>query len=270
MDTIDIYTAAHIMSFLDYKSKINFASTCKFLRKLVEFIEEINVNKFTTEEQLHKYKNLKTLNLNITGVKIDLSKFQQLTTFRCPGYNLSKIINFYNVNSLTTLDVSNCTNLLEIDSFKNLTSLTCCWNYKISGLDSLAKTLTYLDCTGCHNIKNLNKLVNLTELNCSKCDQVKNLDNLINLTSLNCNGCTKISDINKLTNLVTLRMNDTNIMNIDKLVNLEMLERCLVEQEFANMIDLGKLIKLTHLKCSRYYVSNEDNLPNLKSIEYVK
>lgn len=253
MNKIDIYTAAHIMQFLDQKSKIMLSSTCKYFRQLLNFITEINITNVKRIQYLFslKYKSIVQRPLfttievfdavNIEHIKY-ISLFKNLISLNCSG-------------SLITTP--------EITCFNNLTSLNCSWCTHIINLTNLPN-LTSLDCSYCQNIKNLGKLPNLIKLNCSYTNIVK-LDNFTKLRKLNCCNCDYITDLSKLKKLTVLECYGTHIKNLDQLQSLTDLN---CGNTTISNTEINKLTNLIHLNCSFCYkINNLDELKNLVSLE---
>ena len=151
-------------------------------------------------------------NVTIEGVKEPSSKSKGSTTYILTSQTVIirgdvKKLNVWN-NQLTSLDVSGCTALTELDCYKNpLTRIN------LSGCQSLENfwwtdgRLTSLDVSGCTALTTLwcyrNKL---TALDVSGCTALTTLDCSSNqLTSLDVSGCTALTTLwcyrNKLTSL---------------------------------------------------------------------
>ncbi len=94
--------------------------------------------------------------------------------------------------NLTSLDLSNCLSLQNLDVLANLTNLTS------------------LSLYGCKSLQNVDVLANLTNLNSldlGDCDYLQNVDvlaNLTNLTSLTLYKCTSLQNVDGLANLTNL------------------------------------------------------------------
>jgi hypothetical protein len=123
---------------------------------------------------------------------------------------------FINLSSLTSLEVNNCWNLLNLDFLENLTNLTnikliFCGKLKISDGKANFPHITSLSLTSIEHFKNLDWLVkfpNLKYLHLSYIDSLNNIDGLINCKNLNNIGlyCNRdiLENVNILTNFPNL------------------------------------------------------------------
>ncbi|MCH2045093.1 MAG: T9SS type A sorting domain-containing protein [Saprospiraceae bacterium] len=143
-------------------------------------------------------------------------------------------------NNLSTIDISNNTNLTYFDCFLNpaLTNLDLSSNVNLTYLNYAGNTLSNVD---------LSNNINLTHLNCAG-NIISNLDlsNNINLTYLDCS-------FNEISNL-----------DLSNKVNLEHLN-CSRNDLFS--LDVSNNINLTHLDCS-YDSLSSINLSNNISLNY--
>ena len=113
-----------------------------------------------------------------------------------------------NKNQLTSLDVSGCTSLTKLSCRSNqLTSLDVSGCTALTKLDCFDNQLTSLDVSGCTALTELSCSSNpLTSINLSGCQSLKEFSwTRDKLTSLNVSGCTSLTELycsyNQLTSL---------------------------------------------------------------------
>ena len=112
-----------------------------------------------------------------------MQRSHALKSLRLYNLNVHSIPSLFTLSQLTSLDISKCNDLIELDGLANLKQLTylnisLCQN--LSRIDCLAslKHLRYLNLSGCKSITELHGLESLTQLTTLK------LSNCINLTIL--------------------------------------------------------------------------------------
>ena len=147
--------------------------------------------------------------------------------------NLNKSLKRSNIKSLNFYENEEWTELPScISSFTSLTSLDLSYCYALQNVDGLANltNLTSQDLSGCDALQNVDGLANctnLTSLDLMVCEALQNVDglaNCTNLTSLNLNLCRALKNIDglaKLTKLTSLDLSYCDALkNIDSLANL--------------------------------------------------
>ncbi len=234
---------------------------------------------------LEAFVNLENLYLGFYNLtSLDVSMLVNLKDFSCSTSSLLSNINVSNLNSLTSLSVSNC-NLsnLDLTGCNNITYLNCT-NNKLTSLDiSNLSNLQYLDCSDqadstSQGISNLDfsGLNNIILLNCSG-NNLTNLDvsNLTNLLVLNCknqrfqNGDIGISsiDVSALTNLLSLNVGGNSIETLE-LYNLTQLTSLDCFGNQITNLDVTNNPFLTRLGCSNNFLTSLDlsNSSNLTTL----
>ena len=117
--------------------------------------------------------------------------------------------------SLTSLDLSDCESLRDLNPIANSTQLT---NLNLSSCESLTDLspianltqLTSLDLYSCESLTDLSQTANLTQLtslNLSSCESLTDLSpiaNLTQLTSLDLSSCKFLTDLSPIANLTQL------------------------------------------------------------------
>jgi len=181
-----------------------------------------------------------SLSANKLKGNIDVSGCPYLTLLWCFNGNAQPTTNY---NSITSINVSGCTNLQDLDCMSN-NSLT---TINASGCSSLTRLwcqdsqVTSLDASNCTNLDDLEGDNNqLKNLNIDGCTNLKTLNCSYNqLTSLNVKSCTNLNilncvdnqltsiDVSGYTNLVAVNCYDNLLtsLNVDGCSNLQYL-RC--------------------------------------------
>ena len=182
-------------------------------------------------------------NLNLTGKGLtdlsDIEWFTGLTTLNC-----SK-------NSLTELDVSNCTALMMLDSsFNQLTALDVSAN----------AALTYLDCSN-------NQLTELEVSNCTALAELLCYSN--QLTALDVSGCTALTildcrsnqltelDVSANTALTALECSNNQLTALD-VSNCTVLTGLGCGDNHLAELDVSNCMALTTLECSNNQLMSLD------------
>jgi len=163
-------------------------------------------------------------------------------TFRNrPGLYLEHLsslhaIQYFTSTKLTSLTLSNCSQVRDLTPLANLTQLT---------------SLTLRDCAQVSDLSPLANLTQLTSLTLRDCAQVSDLSplaNLTQLTSLNLRNCAQVSDLSPLANLTQLTLTlwgYDQVSDLSPLANLTQLTLTL--WGYAQVSDLSPLANLTQL-----------------------
>lgn len=165
------------------------------------------------------------------------------------------------------------TNMVGIENFTNMQSLTCGFNpltsLDISNLIQLKK----LVCSGTQiNSLNLSTLVNLEELDCGNNPQlislIVNVSNIINTVNCKSNNLTSL-DLSVFPNLKSLDCSYNQLTNIN-LSNFPNFENLTCSNNLLNSLNINGLTNLKVLECgynSQLPLINFSNFPNLQVID---
>ena len=182
--------------------------------------------------------------------------------------DLTGIENFKNLsvlycshNNLTTLDLSDCTDLRNLSCGHNqLTSLDVSKNTALSDLGCEYNQLTSLDVSGCIDLKQLSCYTNqLTSLDVSNCSALTNL-------SCNDNQITSL-DVSNNSALSFLQCRHNNLTSLDVSNNPELrFFTCYGNQ--LTSLDVSKNTALTNLGCSDNQLTSLD-VSNNTALEFL-
>ena len=217
---------------------------------------------YYTIENLHIYKNIKSLNCNNLLIRNISETFDYLEKLYCSNCGLEE--NNYWGKNLIYLNCSS-NKIKKLCNLPQKLKVLLCKENIIEELNCLNEYLVELDCSYNKIIKLNNLPENLIKLNCSF-NKIKELDNLpIGLKIIDCSN-------NELVNLdflpyglEILHCNNNNVVNLDNLPNsLQFLSLNGIDT-ITNLDNLPNSLKF--LNCEKLFnLINIKNLP--KNLEY--
>lgn len=242
-------------------SGIGAFSNLKKINCSGNYIQTLDFSGNLSLESIECSENM-ALSLNLTGLVnltyLDCRVLPRLTALNLTGLTRLTILKC-GLNSITSLDVSSLTNLLELDcSFAHLSSLNLSGLVNLKSLNCSSNELTSLDITSLGRLEVFDYSYNdLSSLNTSSLTALRKLDcNAVGITSL---------DLSPFPNLVKLSCHSNflttlDVSNSDNLMELECSDNGLTT------LNLSNLISLKYLACSYNQLTNLD-LSGLSNIE---
>ena len=156
----------------------------------------IRVSAITNLEEVHRYENLKGLQLykchdlrTLDGIEV-CSNLEDLEIIRCESLTSLEVLE--GCTNLQSLELSNCdalTSLKGVEKLENLLSLniknlSCLQDFNsITGCESLAR-LTIDSCSNLKNLSGIKECKNLKKLRIQRCDSLTSLKGIEECESL--------------------------------------------------------------------------------------
>lgn len=161
--------------------------------------------------------------------------------------------------TVKNLHLSHCIYLSNVNSLKNLTSLTLHECHHVKDV-SMLSNITYLDLINCSGITDVSPLKNARFLNLANCRNVSDVSFLGQVHTLILDN-TSVVNVSALKNVHTLHINYCKVSNIDTLTNVR--ELSIISTQVEN---IDSLVNVLDLNISFTNVYKVTTLHNIQSI----
>jgi len=260
-------------------------------------VRELNINhtpisNFCYLPKLHTLKASHTKLVDTYGMHdieyLYLNENQYLTDLSGLGSNkvvdLSMCLNITNVDSLKDVldvDLSYCLMVEDVSKLTNVSFLNCSYtNVKsVKGLSNLqflsagglrlnsvtCKNLFYLDLSNNQNLYTVKQFEGVENLTLNRCLNIVDWELPKSVSVLRVKACTQIEDVDLIhfKDLYSLDLSETNITNIEHLVNIRFLRltRCYL------LFELKPLQNVYSLDISHTGITELDGIENVKAVD---
>jgi hypothetical protein len=126
------------------------------------------------------------------------------------------------LHNVRTLDLSDCFHITDISALQNVEEINLSYCYGIVDVSALRNARkVILRC--CYGITNVDCLQNVDTLDISTCINVEDVSKLSHVKRLIMRNCPSIPDVSGLQQVQELDIRDSNVVGIEKLLNLKTL-----------------------------------------------